>query len=129
MTDPIADMLTRIRNAQMARKSEVYIPFSKIKMAIAEIMQKHGYIKSVEKVENQFAEIKVVLKYNESRLPQIHSLKRVSKAGSRIYVNKDSMKSVLGGRGISIISTSKGLMTNKEARQAGVGGELICEIY
>lgn len=128
MTDPIADMLTRIRNAQMARKSEVVIPFSKIKFKIAEIIKQHGYIGNLKKDQENHQFI-IELKYNNDKSPAIKSIKRVSRPGCRIYVTKDNLKKVLNGYGFSIISTSKGLMTDDEARKIGIGGEVICEIY
>ena len=129
MTDPIADMLTRIRNTQMAKKSEVVVPYSKIKFGIAQILEKEGYIEKAEKVENQFSEILISLKYEAKGDPKIKELKRVSKVGCRVYVGRDEIKKILNGFGISILSTSKGLLTNDSARKAGVVGEVICEIY
>ena len=129
MTDPIADMLTRIRNAQMAHKAEVMIPFSKIKMKIAEILEREGYIKSVSKTDENLAEFRIELSYKGDKSPLIKSLKRVSKGGRRIYSGKETLPNVLNGLGFAIVTTSKGVMTNREARQAGVGGEIICEIY
>ncbi|MFA6410540.1 MAG: 30S ribosomal protein S8 [Candidatus Buchananbacteria bacterium] len=131
MTDPIADMLTRVRNALAVRKPEVVLPFSKIKMAIAEILKQHGYVKQVEKIENpgtKFNEIRIVLKYN-GKEPAIENLKRISKPGRRVYVSKDKLPVVLNSLGIAIVSTPQGLMTNKEAKKKNLGGELICEIY
>ncbi|MDX9893140.1 MAG: 30S ribosomal protein S8 [Patescibacteria group bacterium] len=133
MTDPIADMLTRIRNAQAAAKPEVVLPFSKIKFAIAEILQQNGYIKKVTRLEagkqdSKFDQLKLELKYS-GKEPAIASLKRISKPGHRVYVAKEELPSVLNNLGIAIISTSKGLMTNKEARKQNLGGEIICEIY
>lgn len=133
MTDPIADMLTRIRNASAVNKPEVILPFSKIKMAIAEILKKHDYIKDVAKIEKatngkSFDEIKMVLKYQGNR-SAITNIKRISKPGRRVYVSKDKMPVVLNNLGIAIISTPQGLMTNKEARKSNLGGEVICEIY
>ncbi|MFA5021629.1 MAG: 30S ribosomal protein S8 [Patescibacteria group bacterium] len=131
MTDPIADMLTRIRNALAVRKPEVVLPFSKIKIAIAEILKQNGYIKQVEKIEGvggKFNEIRIVLKYN-SKEPAIENLKRISKPGRRVYVPKDKLPIVLNNLGIAIISTPQGLMTNKEAKKKNLGGEVICEIY
>lgn len=134
MTDPIADMLTRIRNALAVRKPEVILPFSKIKLAIAEILEKEGFVKKVEKIgggskDNKFDQIKIILKYLGPKQPAITSLKRVSKPGRRVYATKDELPIVLNGLGIAIISTSQGLMTNKQAKKAGLGGEVICEIY
>jgi len=137
MTDPIADMLTRIRNASAARKREVIIPMSRIKLAIAEIMQQEGWVSRVEVVRGEgkknktavFDMIKIILKYKKSGRPAVASLKRISKPGLRIYVGKGELPRVLNNLGIAIISTPKGLMTNKEARKKGMGGEVLCEIY
>lgn len=128
MTDPIADMLTRIRNASMVRKAEVLIPFSKLKLSVAKVMEKEKYIQKAEVVENGFKFIKIILKY-EDKKSVISNIGRVSKAGRRIYVKKNEIKKVLNDYGIFIVSTSRGVMTNKEARKLGVGGEIICEIY
>lgn len=136
MTDPIADMLTRIRNASAAKKSEVVLPMSKIKYSIAKILEKEGYVGSVgiEKSEAKknksfvFDELKIALKYDNGK-SVISSLKRISKPGLRVYVNRDELPRVLNNLGIAIISTSQGLMTNKEARKKNIGGEVVCEIY
>ena len=128
MTDPVSDMLTRIRNAQAANKLTVRIPASKMKTAIAEVLQGEGYIEGYVIVDNNkmpFLEIK--LKYYQGR-PVISELKRISRPGLRIYKGADELPSVLGGLGISIISTSKGIMTDRAARSAGVGGEVICSV-
>lgn len=129
ITDSIADMLTRIRNASMVRKAEVFIPFSKNKMAIAEILSKEGYVGKVAKVENGYGEIKIQLKYDKDKRSVMKHLQRVSKPGRRIYATKDELPRVLNGFGLAIISTSQGVMTNKEARKKRVGGEVICEVY
>ena len=133
MTDPIADMLTRIRNAARTHKAEVFIPFSKIKLEMLKIMKKHGFINGFEEVakspENKFGGLQVSLKYDESRQSAISGLKRISKPGRRVYAAKDELPVVLNNFGVSIISTSAGLMTNKEAKKKGLGGEIICEIY
>ena len=137
MTDPISDMLTRIRNASVVRKSEVVLPMSKIKYNLAKILERDGWIDKVEvakvngKKNNSFMfdELNIVLKYNSNGNPKISSLKKISKPGRRIYVGKDELPKVLNNLGIAIISTSQGLMTNKEAKKLGVGGEVICEIY
>jgi len=133
MTDPIADMLTRIRNALAVNKPEVILPFSKMKMVLAEILKEQGYIKSVEKVvqssqSTNHNEIRIVLKYKEGQ-PAITSLKRISKPGHRVYASKDKLPVVLNNLGIAIISTSQGVMTNKKAKAKNLGGEIICEIY
>jgi len=129
MTDPIADMLTRIRNAQLAKKAEVILPSSKIKLQIAQILKKEGYISEVESVGKQFPELKLTLKYDKQKMPVIRDIKRISTGGQRIYVGKDQLPIVLNGLGVAVLSTSKGLLTNKEAQKQGIGGEVICEIY
>lgn len=129
MTDPIADMLTRIRNAQMAKKSDVFLPFSKIKLKIAEILKAEGYITAVEKVESTFPEIKITLKYTEDQKAFIRAITRISKGGRRVYVTKDKLPRVLNGLGVAVLSTSQGIVTNKQAYKLGVGGEVLCEVY
>ncbi|MCK5415958.1 30S ribosomal protein S8 [Candidatus Parcubacteria bacterium] len=137
MTDPIADMLTRIRNASAINKIDVVLPMSKTKHAIAKILKKEGWIEDVQilKVDskknktNAFDELKLILKYEENKKSVFKSIKRVSKPGLRIYSTKDRLPRVLNNLGIAIISTSSGMMTNKEARRKGLGGEVICEIY
>ena len=133
MTDPIADMLTRIRNAQASKKAEIFMPYSKIKMSIAEILKRENYIINVRE-ENDGVNpadriIRINLKYKENKQPAILNLKKISKPGQRVYVGKDNLPQVLDNYGIAIISTSQGLMTNLEARKRRLGGELICEIY
>ncbi|PIS42260.1 MAG: 30S ribosomal protein S8 [Candidatus Kerfeldbacteria bacterium CG08_land_8_20_14_0_20_40_16] len=128
MTDPIADMLTRIRNAVQLKKDEVVFPFSKIKFEIAKILTKEGYIKNAQKTENTFAKIKITLKYTSDRKPVIQNLTRVSKPGRKVYVHHQKLPYVLNSLGIAIISTPNGLMTNKEARKNKLGGEVICEV-
>ena len=130
MTDPIADMLTRIRNAHLARKKEVVIPFSKLKFEIAKILKHEDYIASVEKAEeSKFPQINIELKYNKENQPSIKCIERVSRPGKRIYAKKDAMPRVLNGLGIAIISTPQGLMTDKQARRQGVGGEVMCQVW
>jgi small subunit ribosomal protein S8 len=134
MTDPIADMLTRIRNAQAVHKSDIVVPFSKIKLAIAEILHRQGYISNVTKeargtAGNAFDQIRITLKYTSSKEPAIKNLKRISKPGRRVYAASDKLPVVLNNLGFAIISTPAGLMTNKDAKKQGVGGEVICEIY
>jgi len=128
MTDPIADMLTRIRNASAVKKAEVAIPFSKIKMAIAQTLVKEGYLEKAEKSKDKIPQLIITLKY-ENRKPVIHSLKRVSKPGQRRYVKNSEINKVLNGFGIAIISTPKGIMTGWEAARNKIGGEIICEVY
>ena len=114
----------------MARKSEVSIPYSKLKMQLAQIMLREGYLESVAKNEDaKFSEIIIKLKYEDRNTPKIRSLRRVSKSGRRIYVSHDKLPRVLGGLGLAIVTTSKGLLTNKEAVAAKIGGEVICEIF
>ncbi|MDH5764842.1 MAG: 30S ribosomal protein S8 [Gammaproteobacteria bacterium] len=125
MSDPVADMLTRIRNGQSAGKVEVAMPASNVKQAIAKVLKDEGYIKDFAVSGDAKAEMTVSLKYFEGR-PVIDSIKRVSRPGLRIYKNKDELPKVLNGLGIAIISTSKGVMTDREARAAGHGGEVIC---
>ncbi len=128
-TDPISDMLTRIRNASAARKAEVLIPFSKLKFEIAKLLKHEDYVESVEKVEDgKFPQIKVTLKY-DGKKPGLTQIKRVSTPGKRVYVTKETLPKVLNNLGIAIISTSQGLMTNKQAQRAGVGGEVLCELW
>lgn len=126
--DPIADMLTRIRNAQMVSKEEVLVPFSNLKFSIAKMMEREGFLDKVEKVGRQRKNIKMALKYDDKG-PHIRGLKRVSKQGQRIYKRVGEMRPVRGGYGLGIVSTSQGLMTTEEARKNNVGGELICEIW
>ena len=136
MTDPIADMLTRIRNAQAVNKETVVLPMSKLKFNIAKILEQGGWIAKAEIVKAKtkknsssvFNDIKIALKYQDGR-SAITALKKISTPGRRVYANKDELPRVLNNLGIAIISTSRGLMTNKEAKKQGVGGEVICEIY
>ena len=129
VTDPIADMLTRIRNALTAKHADVKIPTSKVKSAIADILLEEGYIASVETVgEGVNRYLNITLKYGEGR-SVINGLKRVSKPGLRVYANCEELPKVLGGLGIAIISTSKGIMTDKQARNAKVGGEVMAYIW
>ena len=130
MTDPIADMLTRIRNGNHARHKSVDIPASNIKKEIAKILLDEGYIKNYDLVEdNKQGIIKIDLKYAQSGERVISGIKRISKPGLRVYVKCDDVPKVLGGLGIAIISTSKGIITDKKARQDKVGGEVICYVW
>ena len=130
MTDPIADMLTRIRNATMVRHDTVTMPGSKIKVAIADILKQEGFIKDYEfKKDDKQGTIRVYLKYGSNREKVISGLKRISKPGLRVYAAKDELPKVLGGLGVAIISTSQGIMTDKTARKSGVGGEVLCYIW
>ena len=130
MNDPIADMLTRIRNALIARHDTVTLPASNMKKAIAKIMLEECYIKSVDYIDDGVqGQIKIVLKYVENKQSVINGLKRISTPGLRVYARTDELPKVLGGLGIAIVSTSKGVMTDKEARKAGVGGEVLAYIW
>ena len=130
VNDPIADMLTRIRNAQIARHDSVVIPASNIKKAIAKILLDEGYVKSVENMADGLqGSIKIGLKYQEKKQPVIVGLKRISKPGLRVYATCEELPKVLGGLGIAIVSTSKGLMTDKAARKENMGGEVLCYIW
>ncbi|MBP3624437.1 MAG: 30S ribosomal protein S8 [Peptococcaceae bacterium] len=130
MTDPIADFLTRIRNANMVMHEKVEIPASKTKIALAEILKNEGFIKDYEQIEDgKQGVIRVYLKYGPNREKVISGLKCISKPGLKVYCKKDEIPKVLGGLGIAIISTSKGIMTDKEARKLGLGGEVICYVW
>jgi len=130
-SDPIADMLTRIRNANTAKHDTVDVPASKMKLAIAEILLKEGYIKSFEVEEDgAFKNIHITLKYNKDKSEKIITgLKRISKPGLRVYASTEDMPQVLGGLGIAIVSTNKGVMTDKEARANNVGGEVLAFVW
>ena len=128
MSDPIADMLTRIRNAQKARKESVTIPASKLKLSIAEVLQQEGYIEAVEtEGEGVQSSIKVKLKYHKS-IPVIEKIRRVSRPGLRVYAGVSDLPRVQGGLGVAIISTSGGVMTDRQARAQGRGGEVLCVV-
>ncbi len=130
MTDPIADMLTRIRNALAVRKDTVEIPNSNMKKAIADILLAEGYVKDVKLVPDEFnGKLVVTLKYTAEGTSVIGGLKRVSKPGLRTYSGAQTMPKVLGGYGIAIVSTNKGIMTDKQAKAANVGGEVLCYVY
>ena len=131
MSDPIADMLTRIRNANTAKHDTVDVPASKMKTAIADILLNEGYIKRYDIVEDgTFKTIHITLKYGADKNEKVISgLKRISKPGLRVYANSDEMPKVLGGLGIAIVSTNKGVVTDKEARKLGVGGEVLCFVW
>ena len=131
MSDPIADMLTRIRNANTAKHDTVDVPASKMKLAIAEILFNEGYIEKYDIVEDgNFKTIHITLKYGADKNEKVISgLKRISKPGLRFYVNSEEIPKVLGGLGIAIISTNKGVITDKEARKLGVGGEVLCFVW
>ncbi len=128
MTDPISDMLTRIRNAQLVGKVVVRIPVSRIKTAIADVLKDEGYIEGYTTVDNDGKpELELTLKYYQGR-PVIEKIQRVSRPGRRVYASAEEIPNVIGGLGISIVSTSNGLMTDRAARKAGVGGEILCTV-
>jgi small subunit ribosomal protein S8 len=130
MTDPIADMLTRIRNALVVKHEQIQVPASNMKKAIADILTEEGLIKGYTVIDDGHQGIlKITLKYAPNNERVITGLKRISKPGLRVYARKDEIPKVLGGLGIAIISTSKGVMTDKQARKLGVGGEVLCYIW
>ncbi|MDU2065016.1 MAG: 30S ribosomal protein S8 [Sporomusaceae bacterium] len=130
MTDPIADLLTRIRNANSVYHDKVEIPASNIKRAVAEILKSEGFIKDFECIsDNKQGVIRVSLKYGPNREKVINGIKRISKPGLRVYVKSTHLPRVLGGLGIAVISTSKGIMTDKQARKEGLGGEVIAYVW
>ena len=131
-TDPIADMLTRIRNANMVSLTEVDMPSSKLKVELAKLLKSEGYVEDYRVVDNEgksFKTLKITLKYDEKSKPVISNLKRVSRPGLRNYCKAKDIPQVLGGMGIAIISTSKGLLTDRKAKKENVGGEVLCFIY
>jgi len=134
--DPIADMFTRIRNASAVKKTEIILPISKLKLEVAKILEAEGWVKKATVIpggldgrHNSFDELQIQLKYRKNGKPQISSIKRISRPGLRIYVGKDEIPTVLNNYGIAILSTSKGLMTNKEAKKQQIGGEVLGEIF
>lgn len=130
MTDPIADFLTRIRNANMQMHEKVDIPASKVKVAIAEILLEEGFIKNFEmKEDGKQGILTLTLKYGPERERVISGLKRISKPGLKVYCKKDNVPRVLGGLGIAVISTSHGILTDREARKQGLGGEVLCYVW
>jgi small subunit ribosomal protein S8 len=130
MTDPIADMLTRIRNAQTASYGTVDIPSSKLKVSISNALKAEGFIKNFRKMTEGPREIiRISLKYDENGEPIIGGIKRVNKPGRRFYTKCDRIPQILGGLGVNILSTSKGVMTDKEARKRGLGGEVLCSVW
>jgi small subunit ribosomal protein S8 len=130
MTDPIADMLTRIRNANLVGHEKVEVPGSNIKRAIAEILKREGFVRDAEFIaDDKQGVIRLFLKYGKGQERVITGLKRISKPGLRVYVNHDSIPRVLGGLGVALISTSSGIVTDKEARKMSVGGEVLCYIW
>jgi len=130
MTDPIADMLTRIRNAQRASHELVNIPSSKLKINVAKVLKSEGYVKNFRIIsDGQHRFIRIFLKYDKEGVAIIEGIKRVSKPGCRVYAGSDEVPKVLNGYGINILSTSKGLMTDSEARKMRVGGEILCAVW
>ncbi|MEA4901707.1 30S ribosomal protein S8 [Desulfitobacterium sp.] len=130
MSDPIADFLTRIRNAGMIYHDKVEVPASNVKKALAEILKEEGFIKDFEYIaDNKQGVLRLYLKYGPNRERVITGLKRISRPGLRVYAKKDEVPKVLGGLGVAIISTSQGIMTDKRARQIGLGGEVLCYIW
>ena len=128
-TDPVADMLARIRNALLARHEAVEIPFSRLKVKIAEILKQEGFVSDFS-IQNEFPEsLRVQLKYGEGRKPAIVGMRRTSRPGRRVYVRHKHIPHVLNGMGISIISTSHGVVTDRDARKNAVGGEILCEVW
>jgi len=130
MTDPIADMLTRIRNSILIKAEKVDIPASRLKVEIAKIMKEEGFIKSYKIIKDKKQGIlRVTLKYSQDNKPIVEGLKRISKPGRRVYVGKDEVPSVVGGMGIAVMTTPKGILTDKACRREGVGGEVLCYIW
>jgi small subunit ribosomal protein S8 len=130
LTDPVADFLTRIRNAHRARHQKLDAPASKLKAEIARILKEEGYIANYKATEEEGQRVlRVYLKYGPNNEAAIRDLKRVSKPGCRVYIGKDEIKRVQGGLGISIMTTPKGVMTGRQARREGVGGEILCEVW
>lgn len=130
MTDPIADLLTRIRNAIIAKHDRIEVPSSKAKLALCRILENEGYIKSFAVAERPPGKvIQILLRYNAEGVPAITQMSRVSKPGRRVYKGADELRPVLNGLGVGIVSTSQGLLTDSQARERRVGGEVLCEIY
>ncbi|MBI4090528.1 MAG: 30S ribosomal protein S8 [Candidatus Komeilibacteria bacterium] len=131
MTDPIADMLTRIRNASASQKSEIVLPYSRMKHEIAKVLAVENYVAKAEKLETEGmrSQLRIVLKYRSNGKPYIKHVKRLSVPSRRVYVTKDTLPKILNGYGIAVISSSRGIMTNKQAWKAQVGGELLLEVW
>lgn len=129
MTDPIGNMLCEIRNALLVQKNQMSVPASKIKQRIAEIMKREGFLDDVAVDESAKARLNLTLRYAGGRQPAIRGLRRVSSPGRRVYAGKEDIPFVMGGMGICVLSTSKGILTDREARNLGVGGEVLCEIW
>lgn len=129
VNDPVGDMLAQIRNAALARRKSLELPYSRMKMAVAQILHNEGYIGAISKVgEDPKAQLRIELKYND-KLPAVTGMKRVSKPGLRWYINKQMIPTVVGGMGIAILSTPQGVMTGQEAKKRGIGGELLCTVW
>ncbi len=130
MTDPMADMLTRIRNAGMAKHAKLDLPSSNLKVAVATVLKDLGYLKNLKVIsDNKQGVLRIYLKYDENQTPVIHEIKRISTPGRRVYVSKDEIPRIKNGLGASILSTSKGVLDDAAARQAQVGGEVICTVW
>lgn len=130
MTDPISDLLTRLRNAARTKHNRADVPASKLKVELARILKEEGYISSFKVVEEKGRRVlRITLKYTPDKRPIITDVRRVSRPGSRVYVGRTEIRPVVGGLGISILTTPKGLMTGRAARKAGVGGEVLCEVW
>lgn len=130
MTDPVADMLTRIRNAGMAKHQKVDIPSSNLKVSLATVLRTEGFIKNFKVIaDDKQGILRVYLKFIDEKDPVINEIKRISKPGGRVYVNSDKIKQVKNGLGVAILSTSKGLVTDKTARELGIGGEVLCTVW
>ena len=128
MTDPIADMLTRIRNASTVKKTEVVLPYSNIKFAVAKVLSQAGYLMTAEKLDQDNGQIRLVLKYQNGQ-PMIRSIRRVSTPSHRVYLGYADLPTVLSDQGVVVVSTSQGVMTNKDARKRKLGGEILCEVF
>ncbi|HVY67463.1 MAG TPA: 30S ribosomal protein S8 [Patescibacteria group bacterium] len=128
-TDPIADMLTRIRNAAAARKTELVLPYSKFKASLAKLLQAEGFVTGVQELTGQHKMLQIGLKYLDSGEPVIGGIKRVSTPGQRIYLPAEKLPRTNSGLGVTVVSTSKGLMTDRQARKAKVGGEVVCQVW
>lgn len=128
VSDPISDMLTRIKNGYMARRADVELPWTKLNFAVAEVLTRQKYLKSCEVVTNGRKNLKLTLRYNDKQ-PAMTDVRRISKPSLRIYVNKNNIPRVLGGIGMALISTPSGLMTDAQARKKGLGGEVLCEVW
>ena len=130
VTDQISDMLTRIRNAALARQDHALIPASKLKLEVAKILKAQGYIQKYDLVDDKrHGQIRIHLRYAQNREPVIAGLRRISRPGVRVYVDKDHLPRVMGGLGVAVLSTSQGVLTDREARRRGIGGEVLCYVW